>query len=149
GVGIGIGIGVGIGVGIRISISVRPPWSPSPEWPDSDADCHAPTVEAVPVEAAPVEAVKAVPTVEANTSAPKPTTNARVPWDSTGEEPCHQDDDNPHPLLRFASPLMPGTHTMLLSRPLMTAPLLVCSLSPAAHHYHNAACITWGGCSPR
>src|SRR5262249_1897302 len=35
------------------------------------------------------------------------------------------------------------------TRLLMTAPLRVCSLSPATHHCHNAACITWSGCSPR
>ena len=108
-----------IRIGIDIGIPIWPPvWSPV--WPDSDADPY-PTVPTVVAMASPtvpameaMAAVEAMATMEAMAAAPMPTAAPRVPWDGTGEEHRGQDNDDPHPRLRFASTRMPVTHDTLL-----------------------------------
>ena len=74
-----------------------------------------------------------VPTAAMATMEAMPTATPRVPWDDTGAEHYGQDEDAPHPLLAFPSPLMPAIHGMLLNPYAHDhSPGLL--FSPAAHY---------------
>jgi hypothetical protein len=76
-----------------------------------------------------------------------PTATPRVPWDDTGAEHYGQDEDAPHPLVEFPSPLMPAIHGMLLYPYAHDhSPGLL--LSPAAHYEPDATCTAYLGCRP-
>jgi len=80
-----------------------------------------------------------VPTAAMATMKAMPTATPRVPWDDTGAEHYGQDEDAPHPLVEFPSPLMPAIHGMLLYPYAHDhSPDLL--LSPAAHYRPNAIC---------
>jgi hypothetical protein len=94
------------------------------------------TMEAMPTAA--MATMEAMPTTAMATAA-MPTATPRVPWDDTGAEHYGQDEDAPHPLLAFPSPLMPAIHGMLLYPYAHDhSPGLL--LSPAAHSRPNAIC---------
>jgi hypothetical protein len=73
-----------------------------------------PAVKAMPAMEA-VPTVEAVAAMKAVAAAPMPAASQRMPWDGTGEEHQHQDDNAPQPWLKFTSTVMPVIHGMLLA----------------------------------
>ena len=102
----------------------------------------SPTVPTTEAMTSPTVPTAAMSTMEAMPTAAMPTATPRVPWGDTGAEHYGQDEDAPHPLLKFPSPLMPAIHGMLLypyahdhSRPAYGAFVRVLALlrMPRAH----------------